>query len=160
MAEIKDIFVGDFGIVVTVKTKAVLSDATAVSLEIGLPDIKFTVITEDISETTKFVDVSNKANGVDKDDIPLLPTGPIQINDIIYVGAIGRYTGVDIEISQDGVGSWVLAKEYWNGTVWGTLSGITDGTNDFINKGVRSVTWTLPSDWATTDIGMVQYGEH
>lgn len=152
MPEIKDIFVGQFGIVATVKTNAVLSDATATSLEIEFPKINFTTIAYDDSELVKYTDESNKANGIDKDDISLLPTGPIQVEDAYYIGSTGRVTGIDIEISQDGVGSWVLAKEYWNGTVWGTFSNITDGTNDFMDKGLRSITWDLPVDWATIDI--------
>lgn len=53
-----------------------------------------------------------------------------------------------------GVGGTV-AWEYWNGTAWTALSGLSDGTSSF-TAGPSSgqvVSWTLPTDWARTSIG-------
>lgn len=47
-----------------------------------------------------------------------------------------------------GVGGTV-AWEYWNGTQWVALSGVTDGTTGFtaaVSDG-QEVTWTIPTDW-------------
>ncbi len=152
MAEIKDVFIHQKGIVATVLTNASLADATAVALEIKFPNIEFTAIAYDDSASVKYTDESNQANGISKDDMNLLPTGPIQVGDAYYIGATGRFKGIDFLISQDGVGTWILDKEYWNGSSWGTFSNIIDGTNDFMDKGLRSITFDLPSDWETTDV--------
>lgn len=152
MAEIKDIFVGQFGLVATVKTNASLGDASAVDLIIKFPDIDFTAIAYDDSASVKYTDESNRANGIDKDDMTLLPSAPIQLGDAYYIGATGRFKGINFDISQDGVGTWELDYEYWNGSSWGTLSTIVDNTNDFMEKGLRSIIFDIPTDWATIDI--------
>lgn len=152
MSEIKDIFVGQKGIVATVHTNASLADATAVALEIKFPNIVFTAIAYDDSESVKYIDESNMANGLNKDDMTLLPTGPIQIDDAYYLGATGRFKGINIVISQDGVGTWILTWEYWDGSSWSSLSNVVDGTSNFMNKGLRTIVFDLPSGWETTDV--------
>jgi len=41
----------------------------------------------------------------------------------------------------------VLAYEYWNGSAWVAVSGLTDGTNQLTQNG--QITWTMPTDWET-----------
>ena len=146
MSEIKSLFVGQFGIVVTVETNASLSDASAVALEFYYPKIEFVAISYDGSETIKYVDESNKANGEVEDDMNLLPGTPVQINDVYYFGTTGRHKGISLDVSQEGVGSWALTWEYWNG-VWVSLSDVIDNTVDFTVRGVNSIVFTLPVDW-------------
>lgn len=48
-----------------------------------------------------------------------------------------------------GVGG-VVVWEYWNGSAWTALSGVTDGTTSFtaaLGAG-QTVSWTVPGDWA------------
>lgn len=55
-----------------------------------------------------------------------------------------------------GVGG-VVAWEYWNGSAWTALSGVTDGTAGFtaaLADGVV-VSWTVPTDWARNEINGV-----
>ena len=37
--------------------------------------------------------------------------------------------------------------EYYNGSIWTALSGVTDNTNAFQNAGVNTVDFTIPNDW-------------
>lgn len=48
----------------------------------------------------------------------------------------------------------VVAWEYWNGTLWTALTGVTDGTTSFTTAKAdgQIVFWTAPTDWATTSI--------
>lgn len=52
-----------------------------------------------------------------------------------------------------GVGGTV-AWEYWNGSAWTALTGLTDGTSGFTASVAdgQEVTWTAPTDWATTSL--------
>lgn len=51
----------------------------------------------------------------------------------------------------------VVVWEYWNGSAWTALSGITDGTSGFtaaLGAG-QTVTWTIPSNWASNALNSV-----
>ena len=52
-----------------------------------------------------------------------------------------------------GVGG-VVAWEYWNGTAWAALSGVTDGTSGFTaaKSDGQVLSFTAPSDWASTTL--------
>lgn len=145
MSEINDLYVGSFGIVVTVKTEASLVDVTLAALEIKYPKVNFTGISED---GITFVDGSNEINGLKDDDVSLLPSGQVDIGDAYYFGLPGRFNGINLDISQEGAGSWVLTWEYvqTDGT-WGALLSVTDNTSNFTVKGENSITYTLPTDW-------------
>jgi hypothetical protein len=52
-------------------------------------------------------------------------------------------------------GSPTIVWEYYNGSTWSSLSGIDDETSNFTKSGMRRVSWTVPTDWATTDINDV-----
>jgi len=81
------------------------------------------------------------------EDIDLLPNDPIATNDALYFGSSERFGSLDVVIGQPGVGVWELTWEYWNGSSWTALSGVSDGTNDFKTRGKNRVEWTLPTDW-------------
>ena len=74
--------------------------------------------------------------------------GPF-VNTGIYFGSANRFCNivVDIETANGNLtfGDW----QYWDGAAWATLT-VNDGTNDFANTGVRTVTFSIPTDWATT----------
>ena len=40
-----------------------------------------------------------------------------------------------------------FAFEYWNGSSWTNVSGLSDGTNNLTQNG--QITWTMPTDWET-----------
>lgn len=146
MPELKDIFVGQYGIIVTVDTKVSLSDVSAAALEFNYPKVEFTAISYDDDATTNFVDESNKANGLVEDDMNLLPGTPVQIDDAYYFGTTGKHKGISLDVSQEGIGSWALTWEYYNGA-WVSLASVTDNTSDFTIRGVNSVIFDLPTDW-------------
>ena len=54
-----------------------------------------------------------------------------------------------------GVGSGLATVwEYWTGSVWASLAGVTDGTSEFTTAVAdgQTLTFTIPSDWARTSL--------
>ena len=94
-----------------------------------------------VNETTPF----NEATG---DDVEILPATPA-VNDAFYVGhASKKFARFDINQTTQGVGTWTIVWEYWNGSSWTALTGVTDGTTGFTAAtGIVSVTFTEPTDW-------------
>jgi hypothetical protein len=98
-------------------------------------------------------DESPEAKSVTADDMTLLPAVP-QVSDAYYFGNDFEFSRIELNISTVATGAYTLAFEYWNGG-WVALSGVTDGTGGFVNSGVNYITYTLPSDWATTSVNSV-----
>lgn len=75
--------------------------------------------------------------------------GPTVTNDEAYFGLSSKFNRAKFSFATAGVqGSAVtLAWEYWNGSAWTALSGVSDGTSGLTVSG--TTTWTIPSDWAT-----------
>lgn len=102
-----------------------------------------------VNETTPF----NEDTG---DDVEVLPATPA-VDDAVYFGlASGTFGQVDLNITTQGAGTWTIQWQYWNGTAWTALSGVTDGTTGFTaTTGIKSVTFTIPSDWAKNTVDSV-----
>lgn len=78
----------------------------------------------------------------------LPPSGAIELGDAFYMGFLVAPDHIWVNISTAGVGAWVLQYQYWNGSNWVALSGVTDGTNAFKNSGLNAITFTRPGDMA------------
>jgi hypothetical protein len=82
----------------------------------------------------------------------LLPASP-HVNDAYYfLYPSTKFNELTLYISQAGSGTWNLAWEYWNGSNWVALSGLTDNSNGFHNSGLQEITFTAPADWAKKSI--------
>lgn len=96
-------------------------------------------------------DETTEANSGTTNDMTLTPATPAT-GDAYYWGHPEEPAGLKINISNaSSDASQTLAWEYWNGA-WVSLTGVTDGTDDFQTAGLNKVTWTAPSDWATTTV--------
>ena len=69
---------------------------------------------------------------------------------LIESGALDSGTWEDIESQSVSEQSPRLAWEYWNGTGWLGLVGVTDGTNGFLKSGV--VGFVMPTESAETEV--------
>lgn len=98
-----------------------------------------------------FTDETTNNNSAVENDITLLPASPA-INDAYYWGHSEKFNQLKLEVSQVGGVGNALAWEYWNGSSWASLSNISDGTNDYQNLGINTVSWTDPTGWATTSV--------
>jgi len=81
--------------------------------------------------------------------------GPTVTVDEAYFGLQAKFGRVKLNFGTLGVqGSAVtLAWEYWNGTAWTALSGVTDGTSGLTAHG--TVTWTIPGNWVANAVNSV-----
>lgn len=94
-----------------------------------------------------------EANEATTDDMTLLPATPA-VNDAYYFGYRYQFNGLTLKYSTAGVGTWTITWEYYNGSSWASLSGVTDGTTGFTAAaGTKDVTWTRPDDWTAVAKG-------
>lgn len=83
------------------------------------------------------------------------------VNKAIYFGSRttdsnvpgGSFSSVVFDITQKQENITVV-WEYWSGATWETLVA-QDNTDQFKILGVNSVSWQIPSDWATTTVNTV-----
>jgi len=101
---------------------------------------------------------TEEANEDTGDDMTLLPATPA-VGDAYYFAYRYPFDGLTLKYSTAGDGVWTIVWEYYNGSSWTTLPGITDGTSGFTaTAGTYDVTWTRPKDWAATAVkGLTAY---
>lgn len=93
-----------------------------------------------------FVDITAGINNGTANDAQPFPTGEV-LNDYCAIGYTSTFGAVKINLGTAGtVGT--LTWEYWNGSAWAALTGVTDGTTGFTVSGTHSVSFTAPADWA------------
>lgn len=107
------------------------------------------------ADATAYTNETVDARDVGTNDMTLLPAvgGPIQVNDAYYFGSRHPFTKLTITATTAGVGVWVITWEYYNGSTWATLPGISDGSaaagaGFTAAAGDWDITFTLPPDWA------------
>lgn len=94
-------------------------------------------------------DETTEANNATANDMTLLPAAPA-VNDAYYFAAAGPFDKLTLNIGTPGVGTWTITWEYYNGSSWVALSGVTDDTSGFTAAaGNHDVTFTRPSDWGS-----------
>ncbi len=75
-------------------------------------------------------------------------------NDASYFGYTSTFSGLNINVYTAGVGDAVSSEmvwEYYNGALWVPLA-CTDGTAFFTVAGSSTLTFAVPSDWATVSV--------
>jgi hypothetical protein len=100
---------------------------------------------------TVFVDETTEANSTTASDMNLLPATQA-LNDAYYFGHNEEFGRLKLQISSEADGVFTITWEYWNGSAWTALSGVTDGTSGFSIGGPQIVSWTIPGNWADTTI--------
>jgi len=95
---------------------------------------------------TKLVETA-AANSDAANDVNLTPTTP-NAGDAYQFGLDRPFGKLTFDIGTAGVGTYTETWEYWNGSTWAALAGVTDGTTNFKTAGLNRVTFTIPTDWA------------
>jgi len=93
---------------------------------------------------TDYTDAARESTGTN--DVILLPAVPA-IDDAFYYGGIAPFGQLLINVTTAG-DTYVLTWEYWNGA-WIALT-VVDSSSSYYSLGWHKVTFTAPSDWATT----------
>lgn len=113
----------------------------------------------DVSGAPDFVDVTTDLNDVGAADIEPFPATEA-VGDYFAVGrAHTTFSQIifDYAGGTAGVGG-VVVWEYWDGSAWTALTGVTDNTTGFTAAAADGLTvsWTVPSDWAQLVLNGVQ----
>lgn len=101
------------------------------------------------ASTESFTDETTDAGDTGDADFSPFP-GSESVDDYVTFGAEEPFTTMAFDYANGtaGVGG-VVAWEYWNGTTWQALTGVTDETSGFTAAAADDlkVTWAQPSDW-------------
>jgi hypothetical protein len=99
-----------------------------------------------------YTDYTTEASDPITADVELLPATPAD-DDAVYFGSEDPMSSLHIALSAGG-GTWTITWQYWDGTAWTALTGVTDNTSGFrAGAGTHEVTWsTSPTDWARTSV--------
>jgi len=100
---------------------------------------------------TSFVTITDEMNSATANDASPFPAGA-GVDDIVYFGFQEKQKRLSITVGTAGVGAYTLTWEYWNGSAWVSLSGLSDGTGAFKTAGRNEVSYTNPSGWARTTV--------
>ncbi len=113
---------------------------------------------DDTPASTEFLDkTAGFDDATDANFSPFNFTAAEASGDYIAIGYAKPFTKVVFDYANGtaGVGAGLSTVwEYWDGSAWTALSGVTDGTSAFTTAVADSlsVTFTEPLDWATTTI--------
>ncbi|MCK4891727.1 MAG: right-handed parallel beta-helix repeat-containing protein, partial [Candidatus Pacebacteria bacterium] len=103
-----------------------------------------------------FTDETIVCNNDTVNNMNLLPATPV-VGDAYYFGYDYRTRKVGVNIGTQGAGTWTITWEYYNGSAWTALSGVTDGTTGFTaTTGEKNITYTLPTNWAKTTVNSTE----
>jgi len=109
------------------------------------------------ADTDTWTDETSDASESTADDVYLPPQQATTEGDAIYFGADYKFNTVRINVTTAGSYSDITINwEYWNGSSWTALSGVTDNTNGFTTAGTNDVTFTVPTDWEKTEVNGVR----
>jgi hypothetical protein len=95
-------------------------------------------------------DETAEANSPTTNDMTLTPATPV-VNDAYYFGHQEQFARLKLWVTTAGADT-TLTWEYYNGSGWSALTGVTDGTSNFETTGDNVVSWTIPGNWATTTV--------
>lgn len=113
------------------------------------------------NSTGTFTDDTVDLNDADANDVAPFPAGA-GLDDAFYFGSKVRFAQMTITVGTAGIGTYTVPAanwEYWNGSAWTSLSGLTDNTTSFKTAGTNTVVFTLPTDWATTTLTITASGD-
>ena len=110
-----------------------------------------------LKDNTVYTDYTDAANNSTAGDVYLLPASPVVNQDGFLIGSKTQFDKATVTISTAGAGTWTITWKYWNGSAWASLSGVSDGTTGFTHApGVCDVTFTIPTDWVSSEIDSVE----
>ncbi len=118
------------------------------------PDNLLGQIWQVVASGPTYSDQTAAANNATANDWTIFPAGANA--DYVTIGFRQKFKKFTMNVGTAGAGTYtvpVTGWDYWNGSSWTDLAGVTDGTNGFKTAGTNNVTFTVPTDWATTSLG-------
>ena len=105
---------------------------------------------------TVFTSYTTASENTTADDVLLLPAVPI-VNDAFYYAQTSPFDRLSQDLTTVGVGTWQLTWEYWNGSTWTSLSGMTanpasgSDQDNFTLGQLKIIDFDRPTNWATVN---------
>jgi len=134
-----------------------LSDTGNINVYKILPHIPLNYYYFYDSSAATFSNFYDACNSATVDDVYLFSGTAVDVTDSFYIGSDYTFNNLNINVTTVGVGAYTIVWEYWHNTnnVWTTFA-VTDGTNNFKNSGLNTVTWAdLSSTWGKTIVNGV-----
>ena len=110
------------------------------------------VLDDNGSLTDDTVDARDAGTG----DVAFVAATPVATEDFIYIGYRFPFQSVTFDFSQAGAGSSIVWDwEYYNGSAWANLSGLSSNSQSVWEDGTgdQTVSWTVPGDMSKTLVG-------
>ena len=88
-------------------------------------------------------------------DVNMYPATPVIDQDSFYIGHATTFAGIKLDLVIAAGGSPTITPQYWNGSIWTSLTGVVDNTSNLTTTGENKITWTVPGNWAkSTEDGL------
>lgn len=124
-------------------------DSTAGTHNLLIQQDEISQVWQVVAAGPTYVDETADANEATANDWTIFPAGAAA--DYAAIGYSQKFKKLTVNVGTAGTGTYTVTWEYWNGA-WTALSGVSDGTTSFKTSGTNDVTFTVPSDWATTSL--------
>jgi hypothetical protein len=102
------------------------------------------------SDNGVFTDFTTAAMNSTSADVTFFPASEVANQDSFYIGHTEQFGAMKLDISTAATGTYTIAYQYWNGSTWASLTGVTDNTSSLSVTGENKVSWTIPGNWATS----------
>ena len=100
-------------------------------------------------------DETTAANNATANDMTLLPA-TLEVGDAYDFGGEFPFGKLVLNVGTLGAGDYTITWKYWNGSAWVNLSDVDDETDMFKRPGIRTLTFTIPGDWAACTIETIE----
>lgn len=99
-----------------------------------------------------YTDFTDETNDTTTGDINFFPATPVSGQDQFYIGDEAPFNELTVTVSTGGAGGYTINYQYWNGSSWTTVSGLTDDTTSLTTTGENTISFTRPTNWARSTI--------
>jgi hypothetical protein len=111
-----------------------------------------------LAGSTDIVDNTNKARSQSTAAnagtwLPFQTGTPGAATDACFLGLTSKFGRAKLSLSTLGTSVVGFTVEYWNGSAWTAVTGLTDGTSGLTASG--TISWTIASGWATAALNGV-----
>ncbi len=113
---------------------------------------KIALVSGQLITDTSRTDFTDELQDSTADNVQLLDATPV-FNDTFNFYGGNTFEQIKIDVTTAGDWSGDIAWEYWNGSAYAAIPGVTDGTNGFRNLGVNTVKWNKLSDMGEYSLG-------
>jgi len=103
-------------------------------------------------EDAVLTNVTIVANGVGAPQSEILPE-QLFVDDAYFFGAEQPFSEIAVDMAIPGAGQYSIEWEYLEVDEWVPLQNVTDETNELRVPGRNTVSWDVPTDWTSFDLG-------